>query len=140
MAANKTVETDGDVAAFVAKVADPVQRADAEALIQMMAAASGHPPKMWGPSIIGFGSYHYKYDSGREGDSCRIGFSPRKGQTVVYLVDGYQDRSDQLARLGKHKIGKSCLYIKRLSDVDQAVLGEMIADSLARMNAKYPPA
>ncbi len=140
MAANKTVETSADVAAFVANVADPVQRADAEALIQMMATASGHPPKMWGPSIIGFGSYHYKYDSGREGDSLRIGFSPRKGQTVVYLVDGYQDRSDQLARLGKHKIGKSCLYIKRLSDVDQAVLGEMIADSLAYMNAKYPPA
>jgi Domain of unknown function (DU1801) len=140
MAANKTQETDADVAAFVAAVADPGQRADAQALIEMMASASGHPPKLWGPSIIGFGSYHYKYDSGREGDSLRIGFSPRKGQTVLYLVDGYSNRADQLARLGKHRTGKSCLYIKRLSDVDEGVLGEMIAGSLAHMNAKYPPA
>jgi hypothetical protein len=140
MAANKTVETSADVAAFVAGVADPGQRADTEALIAMMANASGHPPKMWGPSIIGFGSYHYKYESGREGDSLRIGFSPRKGQTVVYLMDGYDDHADQLARLGKHKVGKSCLYIKRLSDVDRNVLGEMIGGSLAYMDAKYPPA
>ncbi len=139
MAANETQETDADVAAFVANVTDPAQRADAETLIEMMASASGHPPRMWGPSIIGFGSYHYKYDSGREGDSLRIGFSPRKGQTVVYLIDGYDDRADQLARLGKHKIGKACLYIKRLADIDQAVLGEMIAGSLADMDVKYPP-
>jgi Domain of unknown function (DU1801) len=139
MAANKTQETDADVAAFVANVTDPAQRADAETLIEMMASASGHPPRMWGPSIIGFGSYHYKYESGREGDSLRIGFSPRKGQTVVYLIDGYDDRANQLARLGKHKIGKACLYIKRLSDIDQAVLGEMIAGSLAYMDVKYPP-
>ncbi len=139
MAANKTQETDAHVAAFVANVTDPAQRADAETLIEMMASASGHPPRMWGPSIIGFGSYHYKYDSGREGASLRIGFSPRKGQTVVYLIDGYDDRADQLARLGRHKIGKACLYIKRLSDIDQAVLGEMIAGSLADMDVKYPP-
>ena len=138
MAANKTQETDADVAAFVAGVADPIQRADAGTLIGIMTKASGHPPKMWGPSIIGFGSYHYKYDSGREGDSLRIGFSPRKGQTVLYLVDGYSNRADQLARLGKHKTGKSCLYIKRLSDIDTDVLGEMIAGSLAYMDAKYP--
>jgi hypothetical protein len=140
MAANKTVETSADVTAFVATVADAGQRADAETLIAMMANASGHPPKMWGPSIIGFGSYHYRYDSGREGDSLRIGFSPRKGQTVVYLNDGYEDRADQLARLGKHKVGKSCLYIKRLSDINQDVLGEMIDGTLAYMAANYPPA
>jgi Domain of unknown function (DU1801) len=139
MADNKTTETNADVAAFVAAITDAVQRADAEMLIETMAKKSGHPPKMWGPSIIGFDSYHYKYDSGREGDSLRIGFSPRKGQTVLYLMDGYHDHADQLARLGKHKMGKSCLYIKRLSDVDQAVLGEMIAGSLAYMDAKYPP-
>lgn len=140
MAGNKTVETSADVAAFVASVADPAQRDDAETLMEMMSRASGEPPKMWGPSIIGFGSYHYKYESGREGDSLRIGFSPRKGQTVVYLNDGYADRADQLARLGKHKIGKSCLYIKHLSDIDPAVLGEMIEGSLAYMAAEYPPA
>jgi Domain of unknown function (DU1801) len=140
MAANKTQETDADVAAFVANVADPGQRADAQALIEMMASASGHPPKLWGPSIIGFGSYHYKYDSGREGDSLRIGFSPRKGQTVLYLVDGYSNRADQLARLGKHRTGKSCLYVKRLTDIDRDVLGEMIDGSLAYVDARYPSA
>jgi hypothetical protein len=138
MAENKTQETSADVAAFVANVTDPAQRADAEVLIDMMATASGHPPKLWGPSIIGFGSYHYKYDSGREGDSLRIGFSPRKGQTVVYLIDGYEDRADLLARLGKHKVGKSCLYIKKLSDIDRDVLAEMIEWSLAHMDAKFP--
>ena len=138
MAANKTVETDADIAAFMAGVADPMQRADAETLIAMMSKASGHPPKMWGPSIIGFGSYHYKYDSGREGDSLRIGFSPRKGQIAFYLMGSSDDRADLLARLGKHKTGKSCLYIKRLSDIDTGVLGEMIGRSLAYMDAKYP--
>lgn len=137
---NKTFETDADVAAFVAAVADERQRADAAILIDMMARLSGHPPKLWGPSIIGFGSYHYRYDSGREGDSLRIGFSPRKGQTVVYMMDGYQDHGALLARLGKHKLGKSCLYIKRLSEIDQQVLEAMIVQSLAYMDAKYPRA
>jgi Domain of unknown function (DU1801) len=138
MGANKTVTTDAEVVAFVAAVADPGQRADAETLIDMMSSATGHPPKMWGASIIGFDSYHYKYGSGREGDSLRIGFSPRKGQTVLYLMDGYQDHGAQLARLGKHKIGKSCLYIKRLSDIDRAVLNEMIEGSLTAMRERYP--
>jgi Domain of unknown function (DU1801) len=138
MGANKTVTTDAEVVAFVAAVADPGQRADAETLIDMMSSATGHPPKMWGASIIGFDRYHYKYDSGREGDSLRIGFSPRKGQTVLYLMDGYQDHGAQLARLGKHKTGKSCLYIKRLSDIDRAVLNEMIEGSLTAMRERYP--
>jgi len=136
--ANKTVATANDVDAFVAAVADPAQREDALTLIAMMAQASGEPPRMWGPSIIGFGSYHYRYESGREGDSLRIGFSPRKGQTVIYMMDGYEQHSELLARLGKHKLGKACLYVKRLSDIDQAVLGEMVASSLAYMAAKYP--
>ena len=138
--ANKTLETEADVTTFVAKVADERQRADAAVLIDMMTRLSGHPPKLWGPSIIGFGSYHYRYDSGREGDSLRIGFSPRKGQTVVYMMDGYQDHGALLTRLGKHKLGKSCLYIKRLSDIDQQVLEAMIVQSLAYMDAKYPRA
>jgi hypothetical protein len=138
MAENKTQATNADVTAFIDAVADETQRADAHAIAEMMALLSGAPAKMWGPSIIGFGAYHYKYDSGREGDSLRIGFSPRKGQTVLYLIDGYAGKEAQLARLGKHKLGKSCLYIKRLSDVDMAVLEDMVVGTLAYMAEKYP--
>jgi Domain of unknown function (DU1801) len=138
MAENKTQAHDGDVTAFINGVADEGQRADAHAIAAMMTRLSGAPPKMWGPSIIGFGSYHYKYDSGREGDSLRIGFSPRKGQTVLYLIDGYAGKEAQLARLGKHKLGKSCLYIKRLSDVDATVLEEMVRASVGYMAEAYP--
>jgi hypothetical protein len=138
MAENKTQATSADVTAFIDAVADETQRADAHAIAAMMARLSGEPPKMWGPSIIGFGSYRYKYDSGREGDSLRIGFSPRKGQTVLYLIDGYAGKEAQLARLGKHKLGKSCLYIKRLSDVDMVVLEEMVVETLAYMAKTYP--
>jgi Domain of unknown function (DU1801) len=140
MAENKTQPTNADVNGFIESVTDDAQRADAHNLCAMMAQLSGEVPKMWGPSIIGFGRYHYKYDSGREGESLRIGFSPRKGQTVLYLIDGYSDRSDALARLGKHKIGKSCLYVKRLSDIDMDVLEEMVVDSLAHMARAYPTA
>jgi hypothetical protein len=140
MAENKTQATNADVIAFIEGVADETQRADAHAIVEIMTRLSGEPAKMWGPSIIGFGSYHYKYDSGREGDSLRIGFSPRKGQTVLYLVDGYVGKEAQLARLGKHKLGKSCLYIKRLSDVDMAVLEDMITGSLTYIRAKSGPA
>jgi hypothetical protein len=138
MAENKTQATDGDVTAFIEGVADEAQRADAHRIAEMMARLSGAPAKMWGPSIIGFGAYHYKYDSGREGNAPRIGFSPRKGQTVIYLTDGYVGKEAQLARLSKHKLGKSCLYVKRLSDVDMAVLEEMVVASLAYMAEKYP--
>ena len=138
MAENKTQATSADVTAFIDGVADETQRADAHEIAAMMARLSGASPKMWGPSIIGFGSYHYKYDSGREGDSLRIGFSPRKGQTVLYLIDGYAGKEAQLARLGKHKLGKSCLYIKRLSDVDVGVLEEMVVETLAYMAKTYP--
>jgi Domain of unknown function (DU1801) len=138
MAENKTQATSADVTAFIAGVADEAQRADAQVITAMMERLSGAEPKMWGPSIIGFGAYHYKYDSGREGTSLRIGFSPRKGQTVLYLIDGYNDRAEQLARLGKHKTGKSCLYIKRLSDIDMGVLEEMVVGSLNYMAEKYP--
>jgi hypothetical protein len=127
LAANKTLETDADVSAFVAGVADSGQRADAGRLIGIMAGASGHPPKMWGPSIIGFGSYHYKYESGREGTSSRIGFSPRKGKTVIY---GLGSQFDHLDGLGKYTTGKGCLYIKRLSDVDTGILERSIVAAL----------
>jgi len=138
MAENKTQATGADVTAFIEAVADETQRADAHILSGLMARISGAPPKMWGPSIIGFGSYHYKYDSGREGDTLRIGFSPRKGQTVLYLPGTISGQADLLARLGKHKEGKGCLYIKRLSDVDMAVLEEMVRASVGYMAEIYP--
>ncbi len=134
----KTKPTEISVGAFIDTVADEKQRADAHKIADMMERLSGHQPKMWGPSIIGFGSYHYKYDSGREGDMCRIGFSPRKENTVLYLIDGFEGRAALMENLGKHKTGKSCLYIKRLSDVDEAVLEQLIVESLAYMAKKYP--
>lgn len=135
----KSKPTAIDPAAFIAAVADPVQRGDAEVIAALMARLSGAPARMWGPSIVGFGCYTYRAASGHGGEMARIGFSPRKGKTVIYLLDGYADRADLLARLGTHSVGKSCLYIKRLRDVDIAVLEEMITDSLAWMAARYPP-
>lgn len=135
---NKTVAGSADANAFIAAIGDEAQRADAQRLSEMMTRLSGETATMWGPSIVGFGSYHYRYESGREGDMCRIGFSPRKGQTVVYLIEGFETHADRLARLGRHKLGKSCLYIKRLSDVDLSVLEEMVAASLAEMAVRYP--
>jgi hypothetical protein len=137
MATNKTQETDADVAAFVAAVADPTQRADAETLIAVLSRVSGHPPRMWGPSIIGFGSYVYRTDAGREGEICRIGFAPRKAQMVMYGM-GVNDRPDMLARLGKHKTGKGCLYLKRVSDIDIAVLEDMAQAAWTAKAVSYP--
>jgi Domain of unknown function (DU1801) len=138
MAENKTKPTAASVVAFLGTVADEQQRGDALLLSAMMERLTGEPPKLWGPSIIGFGRYHYKYESGREGDMCRIGFSPRKGQTVIYLVEDFAGKADLLARLGKHKVGKACLYIKRLTDVDFGVLEEVCGRSLAWMEHHYP--
>ena len=135
---NKTKQTVASVDDHIASVADPNQRADAGKIRALMERLSGEPAKMWGPSIIGFGSYHYKYESGREGDMCRIGFSPRKGQTVLYLIDGFDGQPELMTKLGKHKTGKSCLYVKRLSDVDGEVLEELCTRSLAFMAEKYP--
>ena len=134
----KTKATPVGVDEFIGTVADERQRADAHIIAAMMKRLSGHPPKMWGPSIIGFGQYHYKYASGHEGDMARIGFSPRKGNTVLYLVDGFDGYAELMAKLWKHKTGKSCLYIKRLSDIDEAVLEQLCARSLEWMAQKYP--
>lgn len=138
MAELKTRQTDAAVADFLAAVPDAQRRADAEALCTLMARLSDDPAAMWGPSIIGFGRYAYRYDSGRTGEMCRIGFSPRKSELVLYVLDGEGDQSAQLAALGKHRTGKGCLYIRRLADVDLEVLEGLIADKLARMDAKYP--
>ena len=134
----KTKATPVRVNEFIEAVADEKQRGDAKTLTAMMERLSGHPPKMWGPSIIGFGQYHYKYASGHEGDMARIGFSPRKGNTVLYIADGFKEYADLMAQLGKHKTGKSCLYIKRLSDIDENVLEELCAQSLDHMETNYP--
>lgn len=134
----KTKPTEISVCAFIDAVADERQRGDALKIAAMMERLSGHKAKMWGPSIIGFGQYHYKYASGYEGDMARIGFSPRKGNIVLYLVDGFAGHAELMAKLGKHKTGKSCLYLKRLSDVDEAVLEQLCIESLAWMAKKYP--
>lgn len=134
----KTKATPLSVGDFIEAVADERQRDDAKRIVAMMERLSGHPPKMWGPSIIGFGQYHYKYESGHEGEMARIGFSPRKGKTVLYLIDGFDGHAELLAKLGKHKTGKSCLYIKRLSDIDEGVLEQLCVESLKWMAQKYP--
>ncbi len=137
-AKNKTIENETSVQDFLNSVKDEQKREDSFKILDMMQEISGYEPKMWGTSIIGFGSYHYKYDSGREGDMCRIGFSPRAQSLTLYMITGYSESSDDLARLGKHKTGKSCLYIKRLSDVDEDVLRDMIQKDLDKMAEKYP--
>ena len=143
-AQNKTTENEGDIEAFIASVTHDGRREDARILLALFEKATGLPPKMWGGSIIGFGSYHYKYDSGREGDMARAGFSPRKANMVLYLMGGYMNpptkaKMDTLReKLGKHKIGKSCLYLGRLSNVDLDVLAEMVRVDLAYMDEKYP--
>jgi hypothetical protein len=138
MADNKTKPTKLGVAAFIDALTDQSRRSDAKVLVKLMQSAAGEKPKMWGPSIIGFGSYHYKYDSGREGDMPIIGFSPRKAATVLYNVIGSGDSAALLAKLGKHTTGKGCLYIKKLADVDQQVLEALIAKSVATMRVRYP--
>ncbi|UTW56303.1 DUF1801 domain-containing protein [Kordiimonas sp. SCSIO 12610] len=135
---NKTVVNDGDVTAYIASVENETRRVDAQTILTLMCDITGYEPKLWGGSIIGFGEYHYKYDSGREGDFLRTGFSPRKTALTIYIMPGYQDYSEILSRLGKHKIGKSCLYINKLADVDMAVLEELIRAGLAYMDEKYP--
>jgi hypothetical protein len=135
MADNKTKPTKFSVAAFIDALTDPVRRSDAKALIKLMRNAAGEKPRMWGPSIIGFGSSHYKYESGREGDAPVIAFSPRKAATVLYGVTGFGEASALLAKLGKHSTGKGCLYIKKLADVDQQILETLIVKSLAAKRA-----
>lgn len=124
--ANKTQPTDASVAAFVAGIPDPRRRADSERLITLMSELTGEPATMWGPSIIGFGSYHYRYASGREGDAPLVGFSPRKTALTLYASADEEVRADLLARLGPHKVGKGCVYVKRLSDVDEQALADLI--------------
>ncbi len=134
----KTKATPIGVGDFIDAVTDAQQREDAHKIAAMMQRLSGHPPKMWGPSIIGFGSYHYRYDSGHEGDMARITFSPRKANIVLYLADSFDGNAELMAKLGKHKTGTSCLYIKRLSDIDEKVLEQLCVESLKWIAQRYP--
>lgn len=131
MAENKTNVTDASVGGYFAAIHDGPRRRDCEALARLMTKATKHPPKMWGSSIVGFGSYHYKYESGREGDSCLVGFSSRKGDISIYGLNAAVDAEELLATLGKHKAGKSCVYIKALADVDLKVLAKLVASAAA---------
>lgn len=138
----KTKATETSVADFIASVPDARRRDEAAAIDAIHRRVTGCEAKLWGPSIIGYGSYDYKYDSGREGTMCRAGFSPRKAALTVYLMGNYcnhQVEADELfAKLGKHKTGKSCLYINKLADVDLAVLERLVELSWECMNEAYP--
>ena len=137
MAELKTRQNDASVTAFLAAIADPGLRADARKIAAMMRAATGSRPRMWGASIVGYGSYHYVYASGREGDWPIVGFSPRKQNISIYIMAGFAGSENLLSRLGKHKTGKSCLYIKRLDDVDEAVLRKLVDGSIMYIRNKY---
>ena len=130
MATNKTQRTNVSVEEFIAGVEDDAKRSDAEVLIELMERVTGEPPAMWGPSIVGFGFRQMVYESGREVDWFHVGFSPRKQNLTLYIMDGFDDYEDLLGRLGKHSTGRSCLYVKRLEQVDMEVLEELVAQSV----------
>ena len=136
MAENKTKETTVDPRDFIKQIDNEEKRKDSEDLIRLMSKVTGKPPKMWGPTIVGFGKYRYKYESGREGEICLTGFSPRKPSLVLYLGPGLEDEK-LMSRLGKHKTGKGCLYIKRLADVDRAVLKELVTKSVEKIRKRH---
>lgn len=135
---NKTKQTEADVGAFLDAVPDPKRRADGKEVCALMERLSGHKPAMWGPTIVGFGRCHYKYESGREGDMPRIGFSPRGRELVLYVSEDYSRHQPLMDRLGRHRTGKSCLYIKSLDDVDRDVLEQLVVDGLAHVQRRYP--
>ena len=138
MAENKTQPTRISAAAFIAKIADAGQRADAKTLVKLMQEVTGEKPVMWGPAIVGFDRYHYKYESGREGDMPLVAFSPRKAATVLYITTKFPGGEALLAKLGKHKLAGSCLHIKSLAGVDEGELKSLIAKSAAATRKKHP--
>lgn len=136
-AQNKTVATDQSVADFIAEIADEKKRDESQILLEIMTRLSGEEPKMWGASLIGFGDYHYKYDSGREGDWFRVGFASRKANMAIYIISGFERYPKTMARLGKFKTGVSCLYVNRLSNIDLDVLEELITANMKYMAETY---
>jgi len=138
MAEMKTKPTEITVETFLGNVADERARADSFTLVQLMEKVTGEKPKMWGASIVGFGKYHYKYESGHEGEICITGFSPRKGNLALYVLASAPGQAELLAKLGKHKAGKGCLYIKKLEDINTAVLEKIIAQCVDTVKKRYP--
>ena len=138
MAENKTQATDADVGAFLNAVEPEAKRRDALRLNAIFREETGFQPVMWGPSIVGYGRYHYVYKSGRQGDSLATGFSPRKANLSIYIMPGYGEFGDLMARLGKHKTGRSCLYVNKLADIDEAVLRDLIRAGLRDLAAHWP--
>ncbi len=138
MAENKTRHTEATVEAYLDAIADETRRQDCYELTRLMTRVSGHQPKMWGSSIVGFGSYHYKYESGREGDCHLTGFSSRKRDISIYLMAYFDGHARLLEQLGKHKMGKSCLSVRQLSDVRLDVLEQLVAGSIAETKRRYP--
>jgi hypothetical protein len=137
MAKNKTTETKVSVTEFINAVPDETKRKDSFRIVEIMKGVTGFDAKMWGPSIIGFGTYHYKYESGREGDMPLVAFSPRKPAIVLYLATGADKKEEFLKKLGKHKTSKGCIYIKKLEDIDVNVLKEMVKTSVKHLKSVY---
>lgn len=138
MAELKTQPHDGDVDAFLDAIEDERRREDARALRRLMADVTDEKAQMWGPSMVGFGRYHYRYATGREGDWFKVGFSPRKQNLSLYIMSGFDGYEDLLEGLGKHSTGKACLYVKRLDDVDTDVLARLVARSIEHIESTYP--
>lgn len=138
MAKNKTTETNASVIDFIKNTEDSRKQTDSFRLMELMQEATGFEAKMWGPSIIGFGSYHYKYASGHEGDAPLVGFSPRRKAISLYLMPDPVRKEQFLSQLGKFKIAKACIYVNKLDDIDQNVLNEMIVDTVNYMKRLYP--
>ncbi len=134
---NKTQPTKVNPKTYISSIDHPKRKQDGLELLEFFNRVTGLKPVMWGPSIIGYGRYHYKYKSGREGDFLMTGFSPRKSALTLYIMPGYKDMSDELSRLGKYRLGRSCLYINKLSDVDMNVVEEMILKDLEYMREHY---
>lgn len=134
--ADEATAAESDVSAFVASVAEDRRRRDAQLLVELMQEVTGQPPAMWGSSIIGFGSRHYRYASGREGDTAAVGFSPRRAEVVLYLTGGPEEYADLLVGLGPHRTGKGCLYLKRADQVDASALRQIVARSYRAATAQ----
>jgi hypothetical protein len=138
MAKNKTTETESSVVEFINAVEDLTKRSDSFDLVKIIQNQTGFEPKMWGSSIIGFGSYHYKYDSGHEGDAPLVAFSPRKAAISLYCYASSESKEELLSKFGKHKASKGCIYIKKIADIDVEILKKMISLSVENLNKLYP--
>jgi hypothetical protein len=137
MAENKTKATEASVQSYLSAIKDEARRKDCGTLAKLMAGATKHQPKMWGTSIVGFGTYHYKYESGREGDSCLTGFSSRKGDITIYLGESFPGREGLLSKLGRYKAAGGCLYVRKLGDVDLKVLEQMVIGAVAERKRRH---